>query len=216
MIRLTDPKPAFGGDDSPGEGEGVSAKTASSEKQHNAFPMAVGTELGYNPEQVDEFLDRARSAYEAGAKGVEPLTSSDVRSMAFSVKRGGYAARYVDAALDRLEEVFFERERRVAVRAGGEDAWWDDTRLLLSEVRGRIGRPKGRKFKRRGIFATGYRRSQVDALLVRIGEMFERREFDMKPAEVRDVVFHSEHRGYDEDQVDALLDAVIDLMLATR
>jgi DivIVA domain-containing protein len=132
------------------------------------------------------------------------------------VKRGGYTPRYVDAAMDRLEEVFFERERRALLRAQGDDAWWAETRQLLSEVRGRIQRTRGKRFRRRGIFATGYRRSQVDAFLDRIAEMFERRELALKPAEVRDVVFHSEWRGYDEDQVDALLDAVVELILATR
>jgi DivIVA domain-containing protein len=118
--------------------------------------------------------------------------------------------------MDRLEEVFFERERRALLRAQGDDAWWAETRQLLSEVRGRIQRTRGKRFRRRGIFATGYRRSQVDAFLDRIAEMFERRELALKPAEVRDVVFHSEWRGYDEDQVDALLDAVVELILATR
>ncbi|MHA3684627.1 DivIVA domain-containing protein [Leucobacter sp. HY1908] len=185
-------------------------------KMHTAFPLATGSELAYRPDQVDAFLSLARGAYEGAPDQAAALTSRDVRGASFAVKRGGYAARYVDAALDRLEEVFFERERRAAVRGGDENAWWDETRALLSEVRGRIGRPRGRKFKRRSILATGYRRSQVDAFLERVGEMFERREFDLKPADVRDVVFHSERSGYDEDQVDALLDAVVDLMLATR
>lgn len=180
---------------------------------HTSFPLAPGSQQGYAPEPVDEFLGRARLSYEGGGPG---LTAEDVRHTAFPMRRGGYATRYVDAALDRLEEVFFERERRAKVRASGEDAWWDETRALLSEVRGRIQRPRGRRFRRRGLFATGYRRSQVDAFLDRVSEMFERRELGLKPAEVRDVVFHSQWRGYDEDQVDALLDGVVELILATR
>ncbi|WP_075201479.1 MULTISPECIES: DivIVA domain-containing protein [Leucobacter] len=183
---------------------------------HTSFPLATGTQLGYQQEQVDQFLSSARSAYEAAAGSAEAMTSESVRRTAFPVKRGGYAARYVDAAMDRLEEVFYERERRARVRAAGEDAWWDETRQLLSEVRGRIHRPRGKRFRRRGLFATGYRRSQVDAFLDRVSEMFERRELGLKPAEVRDVVFHSQWRGYDEEQVDALLDGVVELILATR
>ncbi|WP_240423002.1 DivIVA domain-containing protein [Leucobacter sp. wl10] len=182
----------------------------------NSFPLASGAQRGYHPEQVDDFLALARTAYEGAGAASAPMTAEDVRRAAFGVKRGGYATRYVDAALDRLEEVFFERERRARLRAEGEDAWWEETRQLLSEVRGRIQRQKGKRFRRRGIFATGYRRSQVDAFLDRISEMFERRELGLKPAEVRDVVFHSEWRGYDEDQVDALLDSVVELILATR
>ncbi|WP_240739919.1 DivIVA domain-containing protein [Leucobacter triazinivorans] len=183
---------------------------------HTSFPLASGSQRGYAPEQVDDFLARARAAYEGATGEPETMTAEEVRRTAFAVKRGGYAPRYVDAALDRLEEVFFERRRRALLREQGEDAWWAETRQLLSEVRGRIQRARGRRFRRRGMFATGYRRSQVDAFLDRISEMFERRELALQPAEVRDVVFHSEWRGYDEDQVDALLDAVVELILATR
>ncbi|WP_029746644.1 DivIVA domain-containing protein [Leucobacter chironomi] len=181
---------------------------------HSSFPTASGSQLGYQPEQVDAFLDRARATYEGS--GEAAMTAEEVRRTAFAVKRGGYASRYVDAAMDRLEEVFFERERRARVRADGEEAWWDETRQLLSEVRGRMQRPRGKRFRRRGLFATGYRRSQVDAFLDRVFDMFERRELGLSPAEVRDVVFHSQWRGYDEDQVDALLDSVVELILATR
>ncbi|MGD9606596.1 MAG: DivIVA domain-containing protein [Leucobacter sp.] len=179
-----------------------------------AFPLATGRELGYHREQVDGFLDRARSSYEQ-APADDPVTSAEIRRTAFPLKRKGYSARYVDAALDRLEEVFFERERRARVAEIGEEAWWDETRQLLSEVRGRLGRPAGKRFKRRGIFATGYRRSEVDAFLDLINSMLHG-ESTLTTVEVRGVVFHSQWRGYSEDQVDALLDAVIVLMLSTR
>lgn len=179
-----------------------------------AFPLAHRSQPGYRQDQVDEFLARARATYEGNA-GNGAVSAAEVRNLAFAMKRRGYAARYVDAAIDRLEEVFFERERRARMRSDGEDAWWEETRQLLSEVRGRLQRPKGKRFRLRGLFATGYRRSQVDAFLDRISEMFETREM-MPPSEVRDVVFHSQWRGYDEDQVDALLDGVVELMLATR
>lgn len=178
------------------------------------FPLTNGRERGYNPKQVDEFLDRARSAYEEGSEA--NLGASDIRGLAFKLQRKGYSPRHVDAALDRLEDVFFERQRRAMINAQGEDAWWRDARALLSDVRGRIGRPRGKRFKRRGVFARGYRRSQVDAFLDRVGKMFENREVSITPGEVREVVFHSEWRGYDEAQVDALLDALLDIILSTR
>ncbi|MFA5607070.1 MAG: DivIVA domain-containing protein [Leucobacter sp.] len=184
--------------------------------EHTAFPLAHRSQFGYDPTQVEAFLERARLSYEGAEGDVAVMTSAEVRNTAFPVKKHGYSVRYVDAALDRLEEVFFERERRARVRAAGEEAWWKETRELLSEVRGRVQRPRGKRFRRRGIFATGYRRSQVDALLDRIADMFERRELGITPAEVRDVVFHSQWRGYDEDQVDAVLDAVVELILSTR
>lgn len=182
--------------------------------EESPFPITRGREKGYQPKQVDAFLDEARAAYEEG--DTPRLNAADIRNLAFKMQRRGYSARHVDAALDRLEDVFFERERRAKLRELGEDEWWRETRGLLSEVRGRIGRPRGKRFRRRGFFALGYRRSQVDAFLDRIGEMFANREVTITSSEVREVVFHAQWRGYDEDQVDALLDALVDIILSTR
>lgn len=179
-----------------------------------AFPLATGKELGYRRDRVDHFLERARESYEQG-KDSGAVTSEEIRRTAFPVRRKGYSARYVDAALDRLEEVFFERERRARVAEIGEEAWWDETRQLLSDVRGRLGRPAGTRFRRRSIFASGYRRSEVDAFLDLVNEMLHG-ERALTTTEVRGVVFHSQWRGYNEDQVDALLDSVVVLMLSTR
>lgn len=189
---------------------------AKRKQQPATFPLAERGEKGYRIDQVDDFLDLARRSYEGAADEGEALRAADLRGAAFDVKRRGYGARYVDAAIDRLEDVFFERERRTDIRTRGEDAWWNDTRQLLSEVRGRLARPRGKRFRRRGILATGYRRSQVDAFLDAIDEGLKNRRFVHTPAEVREVVFHSQWRGYDEAQVDALLDAIVELILATR
>ena len=179
-----------------------------------SFPLATGKELGYHRERVDRFLDRARSSYERGdAAGT--VSSSEIRRTAFPLRRHGYSARFVDAALDRLEEVFFERERRARVAEIGEEAWWEEIRQLLSDVRGRLARPAGKRFRRRGLFASGYRRSEVDAFLDVVAEVIHGSR-SLTTAEIRGVVFHSQWRGYSEDQVDALLDAVIVLMLSTR
>nr|WP_243752009.1 DivIVA domain-containing protein [Leucobacter weissii] len=179
-----------------------------------AFPPATGKQPGYRRDQVDAFLDRARASYEQGA-GPGTVTSTEIRRTAFGLKRKGYSARYVDAAMDRLEEVFFERERRTRLAEIGEERWWAEVQQLLSEVRGRIERPPGRRFRRRGLFASGYRRSQVDAFLERVRAMLAGSE-TLTTAEVRGVVFHTQWRGYNEDQVDALLDAVIEMLLSTR
>lgn len=180
-----------------------------------AFPLSARGELGYRVDQVDAFLERARSTYDEAGAASSPVTSSEIRQTAFSVKKRGYSARFVDAAMDRLEEVFFERERRARVQQIGEEAWWAEVGQLLRDVRGRLDRPKGRRFRRRGFFASGYRRSQVDAFLDRVSGLFVGAE-SVTTADVRSVVFHSQWRGYDEDQVDELLDSVIELLLATR
>ncbi|MBC9955187.1 DivIVA domain-containing protein [Leucobacter sp. cx-42] len=182
----------------------------------NVFPKAADRQLGYKHANVETFVERARETYVGTADATSAVTAAEVREASFPLVKGGYSVRHVDAALDRLEDVFYERERRAEMRENGEKEWWDETRALLSDVRGRIGRPAGKRLRRRGVFATGYRRSQVDAFLDSVGDMFSRREISMTPAEVRETVFHSEWRGYDEDQVDALLDAIVELILATR
>lgn len=190
------------------------ATKKSAKANEGSFPIAGRHELGYRKDQVDAFLERARATYDS--QDIEnPMTAAEIRGNAFDLKKRGYSARFVDAAMDRLEEVFFERERRVKIRELGEDAFWEEVGQQLREVRGRLARPRGKRFRRRGLFASGYRRSQVDAFLDRVAAMFAGEEA-LNTADVRAVVFHSQWRGYSEDQVDALLDAVIEVLLATR
>lgn len=177
-----------------------------------AFPLAKGKQLGYRTGQVDAFLARARQAYESESRSV---TASQIRNTAFRLSRRGYAARFVDAAMDRLEEVFFERERQAFIAEHGEDAWWNEARTLLSELRGRLKRPHGQRVKRRGLLASGYRTTEVDAFLDRITAMLAG-EAALSTSDVRSAVFHTQLRGYDEDQVDRLLDAVVQLMLTVK
>lgn len=191
-----------------------SVRTRQNSTVSTAFPRATGKQYGYRPEQVDEFLERARATFEQSASGADAMKSSDIRHTAFSLKRRGYSARHVDAAMDRLEEVFAQRERRDYMAKIGEDAWWAEVQQLLSEIRGRLERERGKRFNMRGIFAMGYRRSQVDAFLDRVQALLAGKG-SLAAADVRNVVFHAQWRGYDEDQVDAFLDAVVDLMLAT-
>lgn len=188
---------------------------ATSKSDAGAFPLATRGQLGYQIDQVDAFIERARQTYDQESEATNPVTSEEIRHTAFPLKKKGYSARFVDAAMDRLEEVFYERERRVRTAEIGEEAWWAEIGQLLREVRGRLDRPRGKRFSHRGLFATGYRRSQVDAFLDRVSALFAG-EDQLSTAEVRGVVFHSQWRGYNEDQVDALLDSVIELLLGTR
>ena len=187
---------------------------SNSRKPGDSFPYAVGGELGYSPQQVDRLLERARATYDRVPQN-DPLTAAELRSTAFTVKRGGYSARYVDSAIDRLEEVFFDRERTERMRQIGEEAWWAEIGKLLSEVRGRLNREKGKRFRRRSLFASGYRRAQVDAYLDRVSATLAGTD-SLTAADVRTAVFHAQLGGYAEDQVDALLDAVVEILLAAK
>jgi DivIVA domain-containing protein len=61
----------------------------------------------------------------------------------------------------------------------------------------------------------GYRTDEVDLVADRLVEYFETGR-PITVDQVRAVAFRMQRRGYQEEQVDALLDAVIDVMLAVR
>lgn len=179
------------------------------------FPTSKSKKTGYNRKQVDAFLERARRSYDGVADAEEAISSADLRRISFDLQRGGYTARFVDAALDRLEEVFFERERREALRSFGEDAWVNALRVQAAELRNRLEAQRGFRFRRVGLFTSGYNRNEVDLVLDRI-LLFLNGHAALTALEVRDTVFSAQRRGYAEDQVDAFLDAVVSFILASR
>lgn len=181
----------------------------------STFPLARSGKPGYDQAEVDAFLDRAREAF--AASGAEPGMSSDeIRHTAFRVRRGrGYSARHVDAALERLEEAFAAREREREIAAKGTDEYNAEIRALAQEIIDRLARPEGRKFRRLSPFTRGYHPADVDAFAARISAYVQ--EGRALPVEVvRTIAFRPRYRGYDEAQVDLLLDAVIRVMLALR
>lgn len=177
--------------------------------------MTSGREKGYRPDAVETFLLRVRETYEGRLKPEEAVRAFEIRQVAFPLVRKGYHPRYVDAALDRLEEVLFERERQAYIRDHGEDGWSDLVNELKEEILGRVARPRGKRFRRRSPFAHGYRRSQVDAVLDQLGEVIAS-QGQVKPQDIRLLRFHSQRRGYEESQVDAFFDSVIEYILAQR
>jgi DivIVA domain-containing protein len=179
------------------------------------FPLSKSKKSGYNRKQVDDFLERARRSYDGVADGDAHVSSADLRRVSFDLQRGGYQVRFVDAALDRLEDVFFERERRDALRTYGDEAWMNALRVQVNELRNRLEAERGYRFKRAGVFTAGYNRSEVDLFLDRI-MLFLNGHASLTAIEVRDTVFTAQNRGYVEDQVDAFLDAVVSFILASR
>jgi len=111
----------------------------------DTFPRAGRLVKGYDVEQVEAFLSRARAAYEDSGRG-PAMTSWHVRTVGFDLVRGGYDVEAVDAALDRIEDAF------VSGRALAPDS----VRLAVFKSR-RGGR--------------GYREASVDAFLDRVVEL---------------------------------------------
>lgn len=181
----------------------------------NTFPRARRSAKGYDILQVEDFLEDAKRAYAAPAGTPAVLTSSDIRRTGFTLRRGGYATEAVDAALERLEDAFAERERAGHVRVAGQEAFAGEIRARAQEILARVARAKRRKFKRVSGFTLGYRPKEVDAFCDRIVAYLQQGG-DLTVSEVREVSFRVVKGGYNEAQVDAVLDAVVEIMLAVR
>lgn len=181
-----------------------------------SFDRVQRNEYGYNAKQVDQFLQRARVAFENPGAAPHAIKSADVRAVSFDPVKGGYAAVGVDAALDRLEDAFARRERDDLITARGEDAWLREIGKLSGLLRGRLHRPDGDRFRRpakgRG---RSYNTVDVDNLCRDlIGYLEEDRPLSVD--NVRRAVFRPAvgKDGYEETQVDAFLDRVVELMAA--
>ncbi len=180
------------------------------------FPLTSGRAKGYDTEKVDAFLSAAREAFEVhDAVDAErsALGSADVRQTAFPLVKGGYQIAAVDAALSRIEDAFAARERESALSRVGARAWVGTSRRLGQEVLDRLSRPERHRFRRVGWLRFGYRLDEVDIVAERIARYLESGD-SLSVDQVRTVAFRMQRRGYDERQVDAVLDAVIEVMLA--
>jgi DivIVA domain-containing protein len=180
------------------------------------FERVGRREHGYNVRQVDQFLARAREYYNANDPDSGQITSRDVRAMTFEPARGGYDPRAVDSALDRLEDVFAQRERDALIVAEGEQAWLAQIGRVSAVLRARLHREPGDRFRRPAKRnAPSYNVQDVDALCSELLAYFE----NDQPLSV-DIVRRSVFReakgpdGYEETQVDAFLDRVVELMAA--
>ncbi len=167
------------------------------------FERARGLSRGYDRDQVDDFLDRAKRVWDGGGPP-GPITSWHIRTVGFDLRRGGYEIAAVDAALDRIEDAFVTREERA-----GPANW----REAEEAVQARLDRPDGERFPRERGLRLGYRRSEVDALCRQV----RRHLVNGRPLAIDDVrgaVFHAGHGslGYKESTVDAFLDRVVDVM----
>ncbi len=177
-----------------------------------AFALTTGRTKGYHRAAVDGFLASARQAFESGA---DDLTAEDVRTVSFPLVKEGYVVADVDAALGRVEDAFAARERERAVRSLGAGAWVEQARADAQVILDHLARPRRHRFARTGFLTFGYRVDEVDHVTSRIVRYL--RDGDALSAEqLRSAAFRMQRGGYREEQVDALLDATIDVILAVR
>lgn len=181
-----------------------------------SFERVERSNYGYNAKQVDTFLQRARVSLETPQAAAEPVTSAAVRAVSFDPVKGGYSAAVVDAALDRLEDAFARRERDELIAAHGEEAWLREIGNLSGILRGRLHRPDGDRFRRPSKKKVrSYNTVDVDHLCHELIAYLEQ-DKPLSVDNVRRAVFRPAvgPDGYEETQVDAYLDRVVELMAA--
>jgi DivIVA domain-containing protein len=173
------------------------------------FPKAGPKQPGYAPEQVEAFLSRARSQFNNPVDS--GVTAYDVRNTEFDLVHGGFIPEIVDGAMDKLEDSFASREILRQKTEKGSYALDDRFARVLELIRGRLERPKGKRFSNTGLLLRGYSRKQVDALCEHITRHFDS-QAPISIVEVRRVVFNAKRGGYVEAQVDAFIDRVIEAL----
>lgn len=178
----------------------------------SAFPLTTGRTRGYHPAAVDAFLTAAKESFE---REDDALSAADVRVASFPMVKQGYAVADVDAALGRIEDAFAARARERAVRAEGATAWVERARDEAQVILDHLARRKGHRFARTGWLTFGYRADEVDHVARRIVR-YLRDGDELSVEQLRSAAFRMQRRGYREEQVDALLDATIEVMLAVR
>jgi DivIVA domain-containing protein len=179
----------------------------------STFPKVTGSKRGYDVKQVEDFLLEARESY--SSKGDGTVGAETIRRQAFSMVKGGYLPEEVDAALERLEDAFATRERERVLRETGDDTWFSEARATAEALVTRLERPQGHRFDRVSFLTVGYHPRDVDRLVTRLRGYFSEGKA-LSIEEVRTSVFRPKRGGYREAQVDLVLDAVVDVMLAVR
>lgn len=180
-----------------------------SEATTATLPVERGRTKGYACADVDEFLAHARAVFDAGDNA---LTSHDVREVSFPIVKGGYRMSVVDSALGRLEDTLAKREKTAAVSELGADAWLAELRTEAKELLSHARRPVTKRFHRVTALKWGYAPGEVDVVCDRIAA-YLRNGAPLTAAQLRGVAFTMQRGGYDEAQVDAFLDATVELLL---
>ncbi len=174
-----------------------------------SFPSVSPSDWGYQSQQVDVFVEKARAQY--ADPNSELVTSDSLRNTQFEIVKGGYEIAAVDTAMDRLEDAFAKREIDRQRNLGGQSAVLDRLDRITEIVRARLIRPRRKKFSSVGWLLRGYSRRQVDQLCAKISNHLESGE-KLQLNVVRRSIFKAKRGGYVEAQVDAFLDRVAEIL----
>ncbi|MEE1618858.1 DivIVA domain-containing protein [Brachybacterium sp. J144] len=176
----------------------------------NSFERVSRLSVGYDMREVDEFLARARTAYEGRDAS---FGGADITSASFGTERGGYDMRVVDEALDRLSDAFALQARDDAIAEQGEEAWVAQLTRRAEVLRERLERPAGDRFSPAAQGEPAYDKADVDALCDQLVAYFTD-GLPMSVDDVRRAAFRRRRgpEGYREAVVDVYLDHVADVM----
>lgn len=179
----------------------------------HTFKRVGSFSSGYNPAQVDDFLERAKRAY-AGEEDLG-IDEKSVRTVSFDWVRKGYDPALVDAALDRLEAAFLQRKRARVMDNEGEDTWLSTTYEMAQALYPRLLRPAGERFA--DADGVGYRKEEVDGLLEQLAEYFDGKP-GLTSLQIREATFGKARDGkaYRETVVDAYLDHATTVLMAVE
>nr|WP_034284993.1 DivIVA domain-containing protein [Schaalia suimastitidis] len=177
------------------------------------FPRVGFFKHGYDPAGVDEFFEDAKRAYEGGVPA-EQFSSEQVRRATFLLKRRGYDINAVDAAMNRLEAAFVQRDRSDHVAVNGEAAWFEKIADRATTLYPRLRRPRGERFARPQS-GRGYDAEAVDDLLDQLAAYFDDRG-DITVDDIRHAIFRPARgkKAYAEGPVDAYLGRATEILLA--
>lgn len=175
-----------------------------------SFDRVSRFSVGYSTREVDEFLSRARTAYEEREPG---FSAADITSASFGTERGGYDMRVVDEALDRLSDAFALQARDDAIAERGEEAWIKELTERAEVLKERLERPAGQRFAPAESGEPSYDKQDVDALCDQLIAYFTEGH-PMSVDDVRRAAFRRRkgEEGYREAVVDVYLDHVADVM----
>ncbi|EEH63910.1 DivIVA domain repeat protein [Gleimia coleocanis DSM 15436] len=180
------------------------------------FPRVKFLKKGYDTAAVDEFFEFAEQAYTGGLPASE-FSAEQVRRAMFPLVRGGYDPYTVDAALDRMEGGFIQRDRANHVAVNGEAAWLAHVADRATTLYPRLSRPEGERFAHPEKDQPGYSAEAVDAFLARLADFFDQNE-PLTVREIRSLTFPpaKEQKAYVEGAVDAYLARVIEILLSVE
>lgn len=173
------------------------------------FSRAGKRKRGYEPGQVNEFLVFAKEQFAQPESQL--LTAESVRATRFKLEKDGYSVSAVDAAMEKLEDVFAGRELERTIQVIGLQEFKDLFQEGQALLANRLAMRSRRRFKRRSFPYRGYNRRQVDNFCSQVATHLDQ-SAELTVKQVRLVAFKTQRGGYAEYQVDAFIARLVEVL----